>query len=142
MPENHETLLHWAVIHNDPYAVDTLKEDLTQRHAKNRLGFTPIELAKYLGHYDCLSRLEPIPPKTFLIQTKDDTEAKSYNVKEYESLFDITYLRYLTFAKYKHFQEALAQCPYTLRLSQRTKTNARTRKGRKKTVANKKKATK
>ncbi len=107
-----ESPLHQAIIDNDlnePY--DPALCDTT-----NGLGLKPLELARLLNRTTWLPRLTSAAPHTTKVVRRGDSVAKSYLPHEFEELFGVPYLPYLTFTSYDLLKIVVHQCPWICRL--------------------------
>lgn len=111
-----EPPIHQAVLENRPEEVKFLLESGHPPERRNRLGLTPLELARLLGRKACEARLHEIEPKTILVQQKRDTRPTGWTPDEFHKLMKIPYFRSLRFRSYETLKLVIKSCPYILRL--------------------------
>lgn len=114
---NDEPLLHQAVLTNDLKLLQKLAEDQDQILLKNSLGFTAIEIARYLNKKACLNILQPSPPRKIQVLRRGTTQIKEMNETDFENFFFIKYLENLQFSRYEQFKKVLSSCPWILNKS-------------------------
>lgn len=68
---------------------------------KNDEGFTPLQLARYLGRTPFIQELFPTPPPWILVEMKGKSKECLLNEAEYEKYFGVKYLPSLTFSDVK-----------------------------------------
>lgn len=109
------TPLHRAVVEGDDAAVFELASHRDWLTASDKLGFTPLELAQFLGKYDYLKPLGGTLPATFWVQKKGQSELTPLSLTEFESFFQVVFRPFLFFPSYRFFKEVINNCPYILR---------------------------
>lgn len=104
-----------AIINNDAHLLAKLMAKGELAYAKDTNGFSALELAQFLGHYECQRLLEATPARNFLVQKKGESRPTRISQDEFEQFFNITYRPSLYFDSYSSLQNIVKSCPYILR---------------------------
>ncbi len=106
--------LHLAVINDDFALIEQLKDVPELVLGKNKLGFTPVELASLLAKQKALELLLPQHNQPIAIQKKGDSAIRQYSRDEFEAAFSLRYLPAPYFKSVELLEEAVANCPWLL----------------------------
>jgi len=110
--ENFEReLLHRAVIDDDWARVKELAKDPLLRRIPNSAGWTPIELAEYLGRVKCRSFLGPLKKRLLHIYFPEARTIEKLTEDAFYKYFSVTYLAHLRFSSYEALLKYQANCP-------------------------------
>lgn len=112
-----EPPLHQAILNDDEATIQSVASDPHLLHRRNALGFTPLELASFLGKENCVQILGGCHPLKIGIIKKGSSVREYLSETEFMSFFGVKYRRHLTFADYAFFQQVLKNCPWTLQSS-------------------------
>lgn len=112
-----ESPLHQAVLKHDLEAIRTLALDKNLRNLKNGLGFTALELARYLGQKDSQNILDPTARWFIDVAPQGNDIPIRLNEHQFKTQFDVEFRPYLNFETYPFFKEVLANCPWILKKS-------------------------
>ena len=112
-----EGALHLAVLQDDIPKVIQLAKDETLLHSYNSWGFTPLELAQFLGKKECMEILNPIPAYKIHVRLKGENIACDLSSDEFQKVFGVVYCSTLRFESYPLLKEVLRNCPWILRKS-------------------------
>jgi uncharacterized protein len=107
--------LHLAVLNDDEALVAKLGQRKELRHAKNRFGFTAVELANYLGKSRCAAILGSPFPTAIKVILKGEKVLTEMTPEDFEKTMGVTYRPFLRFANYSLFKEAIRNCPWMLK---------------------------
>ncbi len=111
-----ESALHQAVIANDLAAVLELSKNQNAKNTPNSLGFTPLEIAQYLGSKEAAAILNPSPNQRPLHVVFPNIQSKTkYSIEDFRSLLGIHYLPHLLFKNYAEFKRVIRNCPLILK---------------------------
>lgn len=114
---NENSPLHLAVIHNDIEALKGLTLNSDLKSLKNSMGFTPLELAEYLGNESCAKILSSETTHKIGIIKPGEFKAVNLTPDYFNTYFQVKYRSHLNFRNYKFFKETLNNCPWTLHTS-------------------------
>jgi uncharacterized protein len=106
-----------AIIDNDN---EPLKNQLfidQWKHVPDKFGYTPLEIAGYLGKYDIAKLLGGKLPNVFHLKQPGKKNPVELSLNEFEKALGFQYRFFLTFPSYYFFTKILKQCPYIPRSS-------------------------
>jgi hypothetical protein len=106
--------LHLAVIDNDQEKIKKLATDPSMVRRCDDLGFTALEIARFLGYYELALLLEHIPPRRISVLIKDSQKLCSLTAQQFADKFSVSYSPYPRFASYDLIRKAIANCPWIL----------------------------
>ncbi|MBA3238245.1 MAG: SET domain-containing protein-lysine N-methyltransferase [Parachlamydiaceae bacterium] len=112
-----ESSLHQAVLNHDLEAIRILSADKNLRDLKNGLGFTALELARYLGQKDSQRILDPSAKWFINVAPKGSDVPFRINEYQFKDQFGVEFRPYLNFGSYPFFKEVLTNCPWILKKS-------------------------
>lgn len=87
------------------------------RNVADLYGFTPLEIAHYLGNYRAVKLLGGMIPNAFKLQMHGAKKPVELPLEGFEKALNFRYHPFLTFPSYSFFIKILKQCPYILRCS-------------------------
>lgn len=96
--------LYKAVLDNDLKAFVKLLRTGADPQRPNSLGFTPLQLARFLHRHQLLEKLDPGRKRPLQLGNLHDERVCSFSVKEFERAAGITYLSHLQFASYTQLE--------------------------------------
>lgn len=109
--DDNDTELHLAVLADDYKALETLKCEPLLMNAKNGIGFTALELAKFLGKKKCVELLEPAIPHTIRIILRDQSTPKELNESEFKNITGVEYIPCVQFENYEILKQKIRELP-------------------------------
>lgn len=81
------------------------------KNVPDKFGFTPLEIAGYLGKNDALKLLGKLP-NAFYLHSQGAKNPIELPLNEFEKVLDFQYRQFLTFPSYYFFRKILKQSPY------------------------------
>jgi uncharacterized protein len=113
-----EPRIHQAVLTDDIPMLNKIAHDPVSLEQRNSLGFTAIEIARFLGKKECISILDPKHQhRRIKVQKKGAQETVKLSEAEFKAYFNVDYASHLKFSDYASFQNTLRNCPWILRSS-------------------------
>lgn len=109
------TPLHQAVIEGNEPLVEALALSEEMKRSVDPLGFTPLELAQFLGKKRCMKLLGYRYPRSIQVQYKEEPLSILVPLEAFESDFDLHYRPFLYFPNYAALEKSVRNCPYVLR---------------------------
>jgi hypothetical protein len=109
-----EPPLHRAILLDDEQSFRLLVKQTQLHSAKNQLGFTALELARYLGKYSYALQLQPHAQRQIKVLRRGTSQIKLMDELEFKHFFFVEYRSHLLFPSYQAFQKTLKAVPWTL----------------------------
>ncbi len=112
-----ENPLHLAVLNEDFETLQQLSKNSKLRGCKNSLGFTALELARFLGKDQCIEILSPNTNKEILVIKPGEHKITKFTPELFTTHFNIKYRSHLNFRDYDFLKQMIKNCPWTLHTS-------------------------
>ena len=109
------TPLHRAVIEDNFSELENRAFIDKWQNVPDRLGFTALEIAKYLGKYQAVELLGGRLPNSFKLQPNGAGKPVELSRSGFEKALGFQYRPYSIFSSYSFFKDVINQCPYILR---------------------------
>ncbi len=100
--------LHEAVLNDDRAATVQYSQNPVYLQETNRLGFTPLQLAQFLGRRELIAAL--VPEELTLPPIEKDGEVLRLSPMDFEAYFKIRWLRRLSFRDFASLEWVVQQC--------------------------------
>lgn len=107
--------LHRAVIEDDLALVKELARDPLLRRVRNDAGFTPLELAHYLGHQQCAALLSAHKKRLVHAYLKEESFLFKLSEEQFQRRLGATYCAHLLFDSYEALLKVQADCPWLIK---------------------------
>lgn len=106
-------LLHLAVICNEIEFVKYLLNEEELKNQKNKLGYTPLELAKLLGRYEIVRFFEPCKQRIFKVEKNN--KYYEFSIEQFEKYFGIHFLPTIQFNNIAILEWVVKRCNKALK---------------------------
>lgn len=107
--------LHHAVIEDDLDLVKELARDPLLRRVRNAAGFTPLELARYLGHQQCVALLSANKKRLVHAFLKEEPCLFKLTEEQFQRRLGATYCSQLLFESYDALLKVQENCPWLIK---------------------------